>query len=312
MIQVDGLTKRFGRLKAIDDIAFHIGEGEIVGLLGPNGAGKTTTMRIISTFLPATGGTVTVNGMDAFRNPVEVRRSIGYLPEHVPLYNEMRVHEYLSYRGRLKGLRGRFLKGRMDEMLNACGLVDVRRTIIGTLSKGYRQRIGLADSLIHEPRVLILDEPTIGLDPNQIRQIRNLIKGLAPKHTVLLSSHILSEVEMTCRRVLILNRGRIVASDTTRNLVGLMKAHPRVRVQIRGPENQVAEALGSIEGVIRVTRQGEGDWMTFSCECEKDADPRLDLFRTVTEKRWDLRELTMEQHNLEDVFVEMTSDRHAL
>ena len=202
---------------AVDDVSFEVARGEIVGFLGPNGAGKTTTMRILACYLPATGGAVNVAGYDVFRDSIEVRRRIGYLPENVPLYPEMRVDEYLNYRARLKGVPPKKRRKRVDEVKGLCGLKDVGRRIIGQLSKGFRQRVGLAESMVHDPDLLILDEPTIGLDPNQIRQVRELIKGLAPRHTILISTHILPEVEMTCQRVLIIHRGRIVASDTRSN-----------------------------------------------------------------------------------------------
>jgi len=312
MIEVEGLTKRFGSVAAVDDISFSIASGEIVGLLGPNGAGKTTPLRILSTFLPATGGTVTIAGKDVFKEPVEVRRRVGYLPEHVPLYVEMRVHEYLSYRGRLKGMAGGALRRRIGEMLEVCGLEDMRRSIVGHLSKGYRQRVGLADSLLNEPGLLILDEPTIGLDPNQIRQIRELIRSLAPRHTVLLSSHILSEVEKTCRRVLIMHRGRIVASDTTDNLVGLVQGNPLAVLQVKGPSEEVTAKLSQVGGVLRVERREDpvngGDWVRYECECQKGGDPCPGLFRAVADNHWSLRELRLQRGRLEDVFVEVTAD----
>jgi ABC-2 type transport system ATP-binding protein len=307
MIAVNGLTKRFGDVIAVDDLSFEIEAGEIVGLLGPNGAGKTTTMRILSTFLPATFGTVTVDGLDVFRHSLEVRRKIGYLPEHMPLYNEMRVAEYLVYRGRLKGLGGKQLRTRLENVLLACGLGDERRAIIGRLSKGYRQRVGLADALIHEPRLLILDEPTIGLDPRQVRQIRALIRRLSSQHTILLSTHILSEVEMVCERVLILNKGRIVASDRTDDLVGLMRGDPRVVLETKGPSAEIAAGLASVAGVVRVRQEPGGDWCRFVCECQPGSDPRPELFKLVASNNWLLRELSSERRRLEDVFVEITS-----
>ena len=308
IIDVANLTKRFGGLTAIDDISFQVAKGEIVGFLGPNGAGKTTTMRILSGFLAATGGTVKIAGHDVFSDSLEVRRRIGYLPEMVPLYVEMRVVEYLNYRGRLKGLGGKRLRSRLEEVVTACGLEDVRWQVIGKLSKGFRQRVGLADSLIHEPEVLILDEPTIGLDPNQIRQIRALIQSLARKHTVLLSSHILPEVEMICQRVLIINKGRIVAADRTSNLLGLLKGNPRVVIEIQGDQTQIEDALRTTAGVIRVAAESAGEWLRVTCECEAGDDPCPALYRTVSSHGWVLRELRAERKNLEDVFVEVTTD----
>lgn len=319
MIKVTSLTKRFGRTTAIDDLSFEVKRGEIVGFLGPNGAGKTTTMRILSCFLPATGGTVTIADLDVFRDSLEVRRKIGYLPENVAVYPDMRVLEYLSYRGRLKGLNGKRLRARVDEVISCCGLTEERRNVIGRLSKGYRQRVGLADSLVHEPELLILDEPTLGLDPNQIRHIRNLIKSLAKRHTVLLSSHMLPEVEMICERVLIINKGRIVASDTPDNLIGLMKGNPRVLVEIEGPRHDIFDKLETIPGITKVSweavgasraeaKPSGGDWNRFICECEKGIDIRAELFRAASASNWVLRELRTQKKNLEDVFVAMTSE----
>src|SRR5436190_19059378 len=218
MIEVSNLTKRYAGNTAVSDLSFSVGRGEIVGLLGPNGAGKSTTMRILSCYLPATSGTVRIAGLDVFRQSDEVRRRIGYMPENNPLHQDLRVREYLKFRARLKGLSRQRSRERADVVMEQCGLTDVSRRIIGQLSKGFRQRVGLANALVHEPELLILDEPTIGLDPNQIRAVRQLIKGLAPKHTVLISTHILPEAEMMCNRIIILYEGRILASDTAENL----------------------------------------------------------------------------------------------
>jgi ABC-2 type transport system ATP-binding protein len=283
-------------------------DGEVVGFLGPNGAGKTTTMRILSCYLPATGGQVRVAGFDVFSHSLDVRRQVGYLPESVPLYGDMRVIEYLRYRGSLKGMGGSRLRTRIDEVVERCELTDVATRIISRLSRGYAQRVGLADSLVHEPKLLILDEPTIGLDPNQRRHIRSLIRSLAPRQTILLSSHILSEVEMTCDRVLIINRGRIMASDTPANLLGLMKGNPRVAVEVKGPADRVSDVFASIDGVVRVSLEPGREWNRFVCECEKGRDVRTELFRAVIENRWTLRELTEERRNLEDVFAEITAE----
>ena len=224
MISVEGLTKRYGKTTAVKNISFSIKQGEIVGFLGPNGAGKSTTMRILSCFLPLTRGRVTIAGLDVMKDSLEIRKRVGYMSESVALYPEMRVKEYLRFRARLRGLSGKDERVRVREIIELCGLSDVSRFVIGRLSKGYRQRVGLADSLLHKPDLLLLDEPTIGLDPNQIRHFRSLIKDLGRKQTILLSTHILSEVEMVCDRVLILNKGAIVASDTPESLMGLLKA----------------------------------------------------------------------------------------
>ncbi|MDD4872591.1 MAG: ATP-binding cassette domain-containing protein [Kiritimatiellae bacterium] len=308
MIKVENLTKRFGRTLAIDNLSFEVKRGEIVGFLGPNGAGKTTTMRVLSCFLPATGGKVTIGGFDVFSDSLEVRRRIGYLPENVPLYMDMRVNEYLGFRAVLKGLFGKKKRQRVSEVIEACGLTDVENSIIGRLSKGYRQRLGLADSLVHEPELLILDEPTIGLDPNQIRHIRNLIKSLAHQHTVLLSSHILPEVEMICERVLIINKGRIVASDTPGNLVGLMSGNPRTITEVMGPSDKVLQSLEKIPGVVKVTFESCGEWSRYVCDCRKDMEIRSEIFKTVSANGWIMRELMTEKRNLEDVFVEVTME----
>lgn len=308
MIKVENVTKRFGRTVAIDNLSFEVKQGEIVGFLGPNGAGKTTTMRILSCFMPATGGKVTVGGFDVFHDSLEVRRRIGYLPENVPLYVDMRVKEYLGFRAVIKGLAGKRKRQRVNEVIEICELGDVRHSVIGRLSKGYRQRLGLADSLVHEPELLILDEPTIGLDPNQIRNIRNLIKSLAHQHTVLLSSHILPEVEMICERVLIINKGRIVASDTPGNLVGLMRGNPRTIAEIMGPAEKVLQSLAEIPGVINVTSEPAGEWGRYTCDCRKDVDVRSEIFRMVSDSKWVMRELVSERRNLEDVFVEVTTE----
>ncbi len=312
MIQVENLTRMFGSKRAVDNISFDVREGEILGFLGPNGAGKTTTMRILSCFIPATGGKVRIDGLDVFGDSLEVRRKIGYLPENVPLYPDMRVNEYLGYRCSLKGLSGRKRRRRMTEVLEMCSLTEVRKTIIGKLSKGYRQRVGLADALVHEPQVLILDEPTIGLDPNQIRHIRNLIKSLAGKHTVILSSHILPEVEMVCERVLIMKNGKIVASDTPGNLVGLMKGNMHVMAEIMAPEDLVRKSIESLAGVVRLTLTPNAGWMQVTCECAKGVDIREDIFRLVRANDWVLRELRVEKKHLEDVFIEVTAEDSVL
>lgn len=308
MIEVKHLVKRFGRTLAVNDISFDVARGEIVGFLGPNGAGKTTTMRVLSSFFPATSGTVRVAGYDVATHSVEVRQRIGYLPENFPVYPEMRVEEYLNYRGQLKGLFGRRLRMRLEDVLEQCALGEARRTVLGVLSRGYRQRVGLADSLLSEPELLILDEPTLGLDPRQIRQMRDLIRGLSDRHTVLLSSHILPEVEAVCRRVLIMNRGRIVASDTPAALAARMASGQKVVAEIAGPCAAVAKALETVTGITRVTwdEQSAGEWGRFQCDCMPGTDIRSALFDLVTRHAWTLRELSVERKNLEDVFVAIT------
>ncbi len=306
MIRVSHLTKRFGRTTAVEDVSFEVGRGEIVGFLGPNGAGKTTTLRILCGYLPATGGTVHVADRDVLAESLEVRRRIGYLPENCPLYPEMRVDEYLSFRGKLKGLGHRKCRERLSEVKDLCGLQDTGRRIIGQLSKGYCQRVGLADVLMHDPDLLILDEPTIGLDPNQIRQVRELIKDLARRHTILLSTHILPEVEMACERVLIINKGRIVASDTPANLRNLMRGSSRVVVEICGPRDVAHEQLSALPHVQDVSSHEDGEWTRFELECSKDMDLRENVAELAARRRWKLRELTLETRSLEDVFVSLT------
>jgi ABC-2 type transport system ATP-binding protein len=306
MIEVSHLTKQFTGTRAVDDLSFRVAPGEIVGFLGPNGAGKTTTMRIICGYLAPTGGEVYVNGMDVTRQSLEVRRQIGYLPENVPLYSEMRVHEYLRFRARLKGVGARAIRAKVGEVVEMCGLDQVRRRIIGQLSKGYRQRVGLADALINDPSLLILDEPTIGLDPNQIRQVRELIKTLSERHTILLSTHILPEVEMTCRRVLIINRGRIVASDSPDELRHLMRGGTRVVAEVYAPEQELTDALNSLPHVQRVRAERLEGWVHFELECGKEVDLRPNVFELVVRKGWRLRELRLEKRSLEEVFVSLT------
>ena len=308
MIKVANLVKSYGGILAVDDLSFSVGKGEIVGFLGPNGAGKTTTMRILSCYMPASAGVVEVGGRDVFADSIEVRKRIGYLSENVPLYPDMRVSEYLTYRGQLKGVHGKHLRTRISDVVDMCELGEVRGRIIAHLSKGFRQRIGFADTLLHEPELLILDEPTIGLDPNQIRNIRNLIKSLGGAHTILLSSHLLAEVEMTCERVLIINRGRIVASDTPENLAGALKGNMQVMVEIKADRSEVCDELGKIPGVIRVSCEKEGAWSSFLCETTRGVDPRGEIFEAVADKGWMLRELREERRNLEDIFVALTND----
>src|SRR5881296_345871 len=235
MIEVGNLTKRYAGVTAVSNVSFNVARGEVVGLLGPNGAGKSTTMRILACYLPATSGTVRVAGMDVFRQSNEVRRRIGYMPENNPLHHDLRVREYLKFRGRLKGLTRKASRKRVDIVMEQCGLAHVSRRIIGQLSKGYRQRVGLADALVHEPELIILDEPTIGLDPNQIRSVRQLIKNLAQAHTVLISTHILPEAEMTCNRMVILYEGKLLAADTPENLQRLMSGNSQIVAEISAP-----------------------------------------------------------------------------
>ena len=289
-------------------------------------------MKILSCFMPATGGRATVAGYDVFTQALEVRQHLGYMPENVPLYTDMRISEYLEHRAALKGLSGRKLKMRVGEVEELTSLSDVRRKIIGTLSKGYRQRVGLADALVGDPDLLILDEPTIGLDPNQIRQVRDLIKNLGQKHTILLSTHILPEVEMTCTRVIILHKGKIEASDTPQNLLGQLRAVGNIRLEANTGQDNALEQLGAIPGIKEVTFEGtpgvdgtaapvptspvngkppepaadKDGYRTFNLRVEAGADPRAELFRLAVDRKWTLRELARRRATLEDVFVEIT------
>jgi len=307
MIKVEQLTKKYGSVTAVDGIGFSVEKGEIVGFLGPNGAGKSTTMKMLAGFLPPTSGTASVAGRDVFRESLRAREHIGYMPENVPLYPDMRVSEYLRYRGALKGIPGRRLKERVGDVLELCGLDDVDRKIIGRLSKGYRQRVGLADAMIHEPDLLILDEPTIGLDPNQIRQVRDLIRNLKRHHTILLSTHILPEVEMLCSRVIIINKGRIEAMDSPQNLRARLGAAGQVFLDARVPDAKLAAAgLRRLPGVGSVGVRSDGPWTIFTIQPSVGQDPREELFRHAVENTWPVRELSRSAVSLEQVFAEVT------
>lgn len=307
MIKVENLTKRYAGFTAINNISFEVGKGEIVGFLGPNGAGKSTTMRILSSFMPATSGRASIAGFDVFDKSLEARSHLGYMPENVPLYVDMRVSEYLVYRAQLKGITGRRLKERVGDVKELCGLKDVENRMINTLSKGYRQRVGLADALVHEPDLLILDEPTIGLDPNQIRQVRELIKNLGKHHTILLSTHILPEVEATCSRVIIINRGRIEASDTPDNLRRQLRGAGGIRLEASIGNDDAVVELQKIAGIKDVTVQEEtGEWKKYLVRTEANADLREEVYKLASDRKWRVRELTQRGATLEDVFVEMT------
>lgn len=305
MIKVENLTKRYAGVTAIKDLNFEVEKGEIVGFLGPNGAGKSTTMRILTGYLPATSGRASIAGYDIFEKSIEARRHIGYLPEHTPLYTDLRVGEYLRYRANLKGVPGSKVRERVGDVLELCSLRDRERSLIGSLSKGYRQRVGLADALVHDPDLLILDEPTIGLDPNQIRQVRELIKKLGGKRTVLISTHILPEVEIMCSRVVVIHKGQIRASDTAENLLKNHRAAGRMRLEAKvGAE--AATALSAVAGVKDVSVEADGDWSIFQMVLEANADPSEEVLRVAMSKGWPVRELTRRRPTLEDVFVELT------
>jgi ABC-2 type transport system ATP-binding protein len=306
MIKVENLTKRYAGQTAIKDLSFEVGKGEIMGFLGPNGAGKTTTMRILASFMPPTSGRATIAGFDVFEQSLQARAHLGYMPENVPLYNDMRVTEYLDYRAALKGVPHRRVAERVGDVKELCGLKDVEKKLIATLSKGYRQRVGLADALVAEPDLLILDEPTIGLDPNQIRSVRELIKNLGKQHTILLSTHILPEVEMTCSRVIIIHKGRIEACDTPENLLGQIRQAGGVVLEAKTGKDNGVEELKKISAVRDVTIDSDGDWKIFSLRVESGADVREEVFRLASERHWSVRELSQRRATLEDVFVEIT------
>src|SRR5208282_2469269 len=307
MIEVAHLTKRYTGKAAVSDISFTVRRGEIVGLLGPNGAGKSTTMRILACYLPATSGTVRVAGLDVFEQSDEVRRRIGYMPENNPLHHDMRVREYLKFRARLKGLSRKQSRQRADVVMEQCGLTEVGRRIIGQLSKGYRQRVGLADALVHEPELIILDEPTIGLDPHQIRAVRQLIKSLAQKHTVLISTHILPEVEMMCGRVLIMLDGKIRAADTPDNLQRLMGGGSQIIAEIAAPADQLRDVWAQMPGIEQFdVSPSEGDFQRCALTPRDGYDLRPAIFALARERGWVLRELTRSRHSLEDIYVQVT------
>ena len=308
MITVENLSKRYAGGEAVKGISFSVEKGEVVGFLGPNGAGKSTTMRMITGYLPATDGKIEVAGAKLPEQSLLVRQRIGYMPENVPLYPEMRVEEFLEYRGRLKRVARGEISQRVDLVLDQCGLADVRRKIIGTLSKGYRQRVGLADALIHNPSLLILDEPTAGLDPHQIRSFRELIKELGKDRTILLSTHILSEVEMVCSRAIIINRGRIEASDTLANLEKRVQAGA-LQIEVKAEPGSVQEKLKGLPDVSMVTELNRaGDWVSFEVVAVPGKDIRGEVDQLIKRENWPLREFRREKARLEDVFVELTQE----
>jgi len=317
MITVKELTKRYARNTAVDHISFEIQKGQIVGFLGPNGAGKTTTMRMLTCFLPPTAGTATVEGFDVLEEPMEVKKRVGYLPETPPLYPEMMTGEYLSFVGSLKGLRGAELKRRLDYVSERCAIADVRNKQLGKLSKGYRQRVGLAQAIIHDPEVLILDEPTAGLDPKQINETRDLIKGLAGDHTIILSTHILPEVAQVCQQVIIISKGKLVATDTVDNLQTRSRGAESVLVEIARRNGDldttvVQARIGKVSGVSRIVlKEKRPTHSTFEVETQKDQFVRGDLARAIVEAGWDLNEMRSSAVSLEEVFLQLTGTPEA-
>jgi ABC-2 type transport system ATP-binding protein len=309
MIEVEGLTKRYGRHTAVDGVSFHVRKGEILGFLGPNGAGKTTTMRILSCYLPPTEGKARVAGFDVFDAPLEVKQRLGYLPETPPLYPDMDVETYLDFVAKLKGVAGKERKARLADAMEKTRITDVRKKLIGRLSKGYRQRVGLAQAILHNPDVLILDEPTAGLDPKQIIETRELIKGLGGDHTVILSTHILPEVEMTCGRVVIISKGKVVAEDTPGNLTHRLKGAGTLRVEVKGEPTAVENLLRAVPGVVKVQAKGApvAGHASFDVEAQAGQDVRAELSRAVVQKGFDLLGLASVGMSLEEIFLHLTT-----
>jgi len=307
MIEVAGLTKRYGRQTAVDAITFNVQKGEILGFLGPNGAGKTTTMRILTCFLPPTEGTARVAGYDVFESPMEVKRRVGYLPETPPLYPDMEVLSFLEFVARIKGVNPRERKGKIADAVEKCRIGDVRTKLIGKLSKGYRQRVGLAQAILHNPDVLILDEPTSGLDPKQINETRELIRGLGGDHTIVFSTHILHEVSMTCGRVVIINNGRVVAEDSPDNLKHRLQSGGSIRIEVRAAAGAVFDLIRTVPGVVHVnSRHASGDVAAYEVDVEAGKDLRADLARAVIQKGYDLVGLTQASMSLEEIFLQLT------
>ncbi|KPL19739.1 MAG: MFS transporter [candidate division Zixibacteria bacterium SM23_81] len=309
MIEVKGLTKYYGPKMAISQVTFRVQKGEILGLLGPNAAGKTTTIRILTCYMPATEGSARVAGFDVFEDSLEVRRRIGYLPENPPLYNDMTVTQYLDFVSKIKGVDGYDRKKKVQEITDLCHIEDVRDTLIGKLSKGYKQRVGLAQALVHDPEIIILDEPTIGLDPKQIIEVRELVKNLGGKHTVILSSHILPEVSQVCQRVVIINEGLVVAEDTPENLTSQLKGAERLFLDVEGPAQEVAQKIENLAGITQVTlegstRQGRSGFLV---ESELNRDVRKELAATIIRGGWGLLEMRPVGMSLEEIFLHLTT-----
>ena len=310
MIEVEDLTKAYGPVTAVDHVSFTVNKGEILGFLGPNGAGKTTTMRILTGFMPATSGTARIAGFDVFRDSLEVRRHIGYLPESPPVYPDMNVETYLDFVLRIKNVSADKRRARIDDALEKTNIADKRKQLIKRLSRGYKQRVGLAQALVHDPDVIILDEPTVGLDPKQIIEVRNLIKGLAGSHTIILSTHILPEVSMTCDRVVIINKGKIAAVDTPQNLTAQLKGGQKIHIDAQAPEKPLQELLAQIPGAsrVQVTAPRADGHLTATIEAAPGQDIRSQVAARIVEKGWRLYELGSVSVSLEDIFLELTTD----
>ncbi len=310
MIEVDHLTKSYGKNLAVNDISFTVGKGEILGFLGPNGAGKTTTMRILTGYLPATSGSARIAGFDVFEQSMEVRRRIGYLPEIPPLYTDMSVNGYLEFVGRIKGVQSADLSKQVERSLELANLTQKKDELIKRLSRGFKQRVGIAQAIVHNPDVVILDEPTVGLDPKQIIEVRKLIKGLAGEHTIILSTHILPEASQTCDRVVIINKGRIAAVDTPENLTTQLKGAERVQIEVKGEEEPLREAIEQVEGVTKldVSTLDSSQHLKAIVESEPGIDLRGKLATAVIAKGLELFELRAVSLSLEDIFLQLTTE----
>ncbi len=308
MIEVKNLTRYYGQKPAIQNVTFNVEKGEVLGFLGPNAAGKTTTMRILTCYMPATSGTAKVAGFDVFDQSMEVRRRIGYLPENPPLYPEMTVESYLKFVGRIKGVDSKHLKNSVGKVMDLVNIDNVRKTIIGKLSKGYCQRVGLAQALVHDPEVLILDEPSVGLDPKQIIDVRKLIRSLGDDHTIILSTHILPEVSQTCNRVVIINEGQVVAEDAPENLTRRLQGNERIYVEVEGPAEAIEKELQSLDIVSSVVREKETNGkVSFFVESIPNRDIRKDIAKTIVQKGWGLFEMRPVEMSLEEVFLRLTT-----
>ena len=295
---------------AVDNISFNVESGEIVGFLGPNGAGKTTTIRMLTGYIPPTSGTALIGGYDIFLNSLISKQKIGYMPENVPLYDDMRVREYLLFRAELKGLRGQDVRKHMNEALELCSIKDIKSQMISSLSKGFRQRVGLADALINKPPLLILDEPTNGLDPSQIRSFRELIKELAENHTILISTHILSEVELTCDRVLIINKGKMIGNNTPLELSEKIKSSTTISLELKSQDHDIRDTISNISGIKKVTlEKQEDDWKFFRIRVDYGNDLREEIMNLGNKRNWLIREIHYQRSNLEDAYIEMIQNK---
>ena len=312
MIELKNVTKVYGTRKAVDNISFSVDKGEIVGFLGPNGAGKTTTMKMITGYMPPTSGNIKIAGYDIVEQPIEAKKHIGYLPEVPPLYLDMTVEAYLHFVGGIKGVPPKKRREDVERIIHEVGLTDVRKRLIKNLSKGYKQRVGLAQAIIGDPDVLVLDEPTVGLDPKQIKEIRDIIKELGKKHTIILSTHILPEVSMVCDRVIIINKGKIVAIDKTENLSAALKNSRRYFIKVEGPYEEVANSVKEIEGVTNVEAEVDSDnTIKLTVESSADKDVRKDMFFAFAKKGFPILELKMLNYSLEEVFLELTTEEES-